>query len=281
MMKIHTVKGAAGVNLHVREYGKSTGIPILLIHGWSQNHLCWSKQYDSTLKDDARIVALDLRGHGMSDAPVQMDQYTDGEKWADDIAAVIDELALHRVILVGWSYGGYIILDYVLRKGQSNIAGINFVAAAVVLGPKAFGPLLGPGFLENAPAACEDDLPTNIAAIRRFLRACIVKPILQSDFEEILAFNMIVRPGVRRAMAQRELDFTSTLQGITVPVLVTQGRSDTVVLPSMAECILNHCKIAEASWYDGVGHAPFLEQSQRFNTELKQFAGSAYRGYLQ
>jgi non-heme chloroperoxidase len=189
-MKIHTVKGAAGVNLHVREYGKSTGIPILLIHGWSQNHLCWSKQYDSTLKDDARILALDLRGHGMSDAPVQMDQYTDGEKWADDIAAVIDELALHRVILVGWSYGGYIILDYVLRKGQSNIAGINFVAAAVVLGPKAFGPLLGPGFLENAPAACEDDLPTNIAAIRRFLRACIVKPISQSDFEEILAFNM-------------------------------------------------------------------------------------------
>jgi pimeloyl-ACP methyl ester carboxylesterase len=217
----------------------------------------------------------------MSDAPVQMDQYTDGEKWADDIAAVIDELALDRVILVGWSYGGYIISDYVLRKGQSKIAGINFVAAAVVLGPKAFGPLLGPGFLENAPAACEDDLPTNIVAIRRFLRACIVKPISQSDFEEILAFNMIVRPGVRRAMAQRELDFTSTLQEITVPVLVTQGRSDTVVLPSMAECILNHCKIAEASWYDGVGHAPFLEQSQRFNTELKQFAGSAYRGYLQ
>ena len=68
-MKIHTVKGAAGVNLHVREYGNPTGIPILLIHGWSQSHLCWSKQYDSTLKDHARIVALDLRGHGMSDAP--------------------------------------------------------------------------------------------------------------------------------------------------------------------------------------------------------------------
>jgi len=169
-MKIHTVKGAAGVSLHVREYGKSTGIPILLIHGWSQSHLCWSKQYDSALNNDARIVALDLRGHGMSDAPVQMDQYTDGDKWADDIAVVIDELALDGVILVGWSYGGYIILDYVLRKGQSKIAGINFVAAAVVLGPKAFGPLLGPGFLENAPGACEDDLPTNIAAIRRFLR---------------------------------------------------------------------------------------------------------------
>jgi pimeloyl-ACP methyl ester carboxylesterase len=143
MMKIRTVKGAAGVNLHVREYGNSRGVPILLIHGWSQSHLCWSKQYDSALNDVARIVALDLRGHGMSDVPTQMDQYTDGEKWADDIAAVIDQLALDQVILVGWSYGGYIILDYVLRKGQSKIAGINFVAAAVVLGPKAFGGLSG------------------------------------------------------------------------------------------------------------------------------------------
>ena len=88
-MKIHTIRGAGGVNLHVREYGKLTGIPILLIHGWSQSHLCWSKQYESTLNNEIRIVALDLRGHGMSDAPVQVEQYTDGDKWADDIAAVI------------------------------------------------------------------------------------------------------------------------------------------------------------------------------------------------
>jgi pimeloyl-ACP methyl ester carboxylesterase len=58
---------------------------------------------------------------------VQTDQYTDADKWAEDIAAIIDELALDRVILVGWSYGGYIISDYVRRKGQSKIAGINFV----------------------------------------------------------------------------------------------------------------------------------------------------------
>jgi pimeloyl-ACP methyl ester carboxylesterase len=77
----------------VREFGKSTGIPILLIHGWSQSHLCWSKQYESTLKDDARMVALDRRGDGMSNAPTQVDQYTDGDKWADDIEAVIDELS--------------------------------------------------------------------------------------------------------------------------------------------------------------------------------------------
>jgi len=39
------------------------------------------------------MVALDRRGDGMSDAPTQVDQYTDGDKWADDIEAVIDELS--------------------------------------------------------------------------------------------------------------------------------------------------------------------------------------------
>jgi non-heme chloroperoxidase len=50
-MEIHTVNGAAGIKLHVREYGKSSGVPILLIHGWSQSYLCWAKQFGSALKD--------------------------------------------------------------------------------------------------------------------------------------------------------------------------------------------------------------------------------------
>ena len=54
-MKIHTVKGAAGINLHVREYGKPDGIPILFIHGWSQSYLCWSKQYGSPLANDGAL----------------------------------------------------------------------------------------------------------------------------------------------------------------------------------------------------------------------------------
>ena len=57
-MKIHTIRGAGGVNLHVREYGKLTGIPILLIHGWSQSHLCWSKQYESTLNNETSSLSI-------------------------------------------------------------------------------------------------------------------------------------------------------------------------------------------------------------------------------
>ncbi|RWM83212.1 MAG: alpha/beta hydrolase [Mesorhizobium sp.] len=274
-MQVHNVTGGAGSRLHVREWGKDAAPPILFIHGWSQNHLCWRSQYESPLAEEFRLVALDLRGHGMSEAPLQVEQYNDGDKWADDVAAIIDQLALDRPILVGWSYGGFVISDYVRKHGQDKIAGINFVGAAVVFGDEAL-PFFGPAFLENAPAACEADLPTNIAAIRKFLRALVVKPISAEDFEVALAFNMVVHPQVRSFLIQRELDFAPILERIEIPVLVTHGRSDTAVLPAMADLIRDHCKTAEASWYDGVGHATFLEEPERFNWELARFAKRAH-----
>ena len=74
-------------------------------------------------------------------------------------------------------------------------------------------------------------------------------------------------PQVRASLAAREID-DDVLRGLEVPLLVTQGRSDTVVLPAMAEHTLATCPTAEASWYDGVGHVPHLEEPGRFNREL-------------
>src|SRR5258708_39319382 len=62
-MKVHVVRGGGGLRLHVREWGKADGPPILFLHGWSQNHLCWAKQYESSLTGEFRLVACDLRGH--------------------------------------------------------------------------------------------------------------------------------------------------------------------------------------------------------------------------
>lgn len=149
-MKIHQIEGGRGVKLHVREWGTPGGRPILLIHGWSQNHLCWAKQYESPLAEEFRVIALDLRGHGMSEGPLEPALYTDGDNWADDIAAVIGGLMLDGVTLVGWSYGGFVICDFVRKYGQERIAGINLVDAAVMLGERAFGTVIGPGFLDHA-----------------------------------------------------------------------------------------------------------------------------------
>jgi pimeloyl-ACP methyl ester carboxylesterase len=274
-MKTHLVPGGGGLRLHVREWGKADGPPILFIHGWSQNHLCWARQYDSALADEFRLVAYDLRGHGMSDAPLEPGHYTDGKLWADDVAAIISELHLDRPVLVGWSYGAFVICDYVRAYGQDRIAAINFVEGAVKLGEAAFGTLIGPGFLDHFVAATADDLPTNIAAMRSFVRACLVKPVPDDDLQTAVCWNVTVPAAIRANLAAREIDCDDVLGAFQVPMLVTQGRADTVVLPAMAEHVLAVCPTAEASWYEGTGHVPHLEEPGRFNRELAQLTRRA------
>src|SRR5687767_6634686 len=110
MMKSHKIRGGAGVNLHVVETGNSNGRPIMFIHGFSQCWLAWSRQMHSDLAAEYRLLAMDMRGHGLSVKP--REGYTESRLWADDVNAVIEALKLDRPILSGWSYGPLVILDY-------------------------------------------------------------------------------------------------------------------------------------------------------------------------
>jgi non-heme chloroperoxidase len=269
-MRTHTVPGGGGLRLHVREWGKETGPPILFIHGWSQNHLCWQKQYESALADEFRLVAYDLRGHGMSEAPLEPEHYTDSELWAADVAAIIKELRLDRPVLVGWSYGAFIICDYLRAYGQEQIAAIEFVEGAVKLGNAAFGTLIGPAFLDHFADATADDLPTNIRGMREFVKACAAEPLSADDLATAVCWNIVVPARIRANLAAREIDCDDVLRTLHVPLLVTQGRADSVVLSAMAEHILATCPDAEASWYEGVGHLPHLQEPERFNRELAE-----------
>ena len=261
--------------MHVREWGDPEGPPILFVHGWSQNHLSWRKQLESPLAEAFRLVAFDLRGHGMSGAPLEAEHYADAQRWADDLAAIIGALELSRPVLVGWSYGGFVVSDYLRAYGQDAVAGVNYVGAAVTLNEGAFGTLIGPGFLNNAEGAMAPDLPTNIGAMRSFLKDCSAQPIPQEDFEVALAYNVAVPPQVRAGLASREVNSDDVLSAMRVPVLVTHGREDIVILPAMGEHTLKICPTASASWYEGVGHTPFMENMARFNEELAAFVRQA------
>src|SRR5687767_8542453 len=87
IMKHYNIAGGGGAQLHVVETGNAQGRPLLFIHGFSQCWLAWSRQMNSTLAEDYRIVAMDMRGHGLSDKP--SDGYDDSKLWADDVNAVI------------------------------------------------------------------------------------------------------------------------------------------------------------------------------------------------
>jgi pimeloyl-ACP methyl ester carboxylesterase len=268
----HEIRGGGDVRLSAREWGQPAGPAILFVHGWSQCDLCWAKQVSGPLANSFRMVTVDLRGHGLSEKPAGSDPYADGRQWAKDVAAVIDQTGLERPVVVAWSYGGYVVTDYLRTFGDGAIAGVDLVGGAVVLKPPTFDHI-GPGMLENVADMCAPDLLVNIPAVRRFLTRCTEQPLADDEAAAALGWNMVVPAEVRAALLGREIDATEVLANIAVPVLVTHGREDAIVLPSMAELTLEHCGTAEPSWYDGVGHMPFWESPERFDRELADFAG--------
>jgi len=86
---------------------------------------------------------------------------------------------------------------------------------------------------------------------------------------------MLAAPAVRLALVSREIDSDDVLASLEMPVLVTHGRDDTVVLPAMGQRILAKCRSATASWYPSTGHMPFMEEPARFNRELAELARRA------
>ena len=92
-MKSHRILGGGGVQLHVVENGNPRGRPIVFLHGASQCSLQWSRQMESSLARTYRLLALDLRGHGLSGKP--SDAYRDSRQWADDLDAYRKLLVCH------------------------------------------------------------------------------------------------------------------------------------------------------------------------------------------
>jgi pimeloyl-ACP methyl ester carboxylesterase len=99
----------------------------------------------------------------------------------------------------------------------------------------------------------------------------------EEDLETGLCGSVSVPPAVLGALINRRIDSDDVLSRLRVPVLVSHGRQDQIILASMAEHVLRVCPTATPSWYDGVGHMPFVEDAERFNRELAQLAREAAR----
>lgn len=109
---IHRVEGryfdAGAVRLHYTDEG--SGEPVVLLHGFAVNaDLNWRLPgLTAALSDEFRVIAMDLRGHGLSDKPHEAEHY--GMAMANDVVALLDHLEIERVHLVGYSLGGLIAL---------------------------------------------------------------------------------------------------------------------------------------------------------------------------
>jgi pimeloyl-ACP methyl ester carboxylesterase len=275
-MKHHLIAGGGGCQLHLVEAGNPRGQPILFIHGFSQCWLTWSRQLDSDLAGNYRLVAMDMRGHGTSEKPRA--GYDDSQLWADDVAVTIRELDLERPVISGWSYGPLVILDYVRHYGEDAIGGIHFVSAISKLGSEAATAVLAPGFLALVPGLFSSDVEESVRSLDSLLRMCFAREVSATELYLMLGYNVSVPPFVRQALFSRAFDNDDLLAELRSPVLITHGAEDAIVSTAVVEQHRALVPHAPVDIMPGAGHAPFWDDAARFNQRLATFCDDVRRG---
>jgi pimeloyl-ACP methyl ester carboxylesterase len=268
-MKTSRIKGGGGTELHVVETGDPAGHPILFIHGFSQSWQSWARQLNSDLADDHRLVAMDLRGHGQSEKPIE--GYADSKLWADDVNAVIESLELERPTLSGWSYGPLLILDYIRYYGEDAISGINFVGGITKLGSDEAMSVIAPEFADLIPGFFSDDPEANESSLKSLLLLCFEREPSAEELEEMAARSMSVPTYVRQALFSRSFDNDDLMPKIRKPVLITHGARDKIVRRSVVDQIKAAIPHAQIQIVEEGGHAVFWDEPTAFNRGLRTF----------
>jgi len=270
-MKSHKITGGAGISLNLVETGSAKGRPILFLHGVSQSSLAWRPQLNSDLADEHRLVAMDLRGHGLSAKP--RDGYGDSKLWADDLNAAIRTLGLDHPILSGWSYGPLVILDYIRHYGEDDIGGVQFVGGITRLGTEQAMSVLTPQFLALVPGFFATDAEESARSLEQLIRMC-VRELSAADLYMMLGYNLSVPPYVRQGMFSRAFDNNDLLPKIRKPVLITHGAEDAVVKPAIVDQHKAAMPHAQIHLMANAGHAPNWDDPAGFNRRLHTFAAN-------
>lgn len=266
-MKKRFITAPDGLRIAVYDGGNPDGHEILFIHGFSQCALCFKDLFESAeLADRFRLTAFDIRGHGSSSKPIEPERYRDDAIFAGDVNAVIGALGLKRPVLVAWSYAGRLVSDYVTAFGTSGIAGINYVCARTSNDPAFYGP-----GTEHIAAMISDDPLAAQRATKAFVKDCFAVAPSPALIATLFIYNMMVPAAVRGYHINRPPSDGAVLSTLDVPVLVTQGAEDRLVLPGLAEWTAKAIRGSELSLYEGIGHTPFVEDRPRFERELASF----------
>jgi len=257
---IHQVNG---IRLGYSDRG--AGLPLVFLHAFPFNRTMWADQ--EALSSRFRIITVDLRGHGESDAPAWRYSL---EQYAADVHALLGLLGVSQAAFVGLSMGGY--LEFTLcRHCPDLILGLVFsdtraeadrpeqvkwrfdlAQRAAAVGPSAviddmLPKLLSPGAYRRRP-----DLVERVKSIQA---AAPVHGIV----------------GDLTAMAERP-DSTDLLASIRVPTLVIVGEDDVLTPPADAERIARGISGARMVTIPDAGHMSNMEQPDRFNRALTEFA---------
>jgi non-heme chloroperoxidase len=264
------VEGAGGVGLHIATAGPADGIPTMLLHGQLASGRCWQRLVTGPAADVLRLVAPDYRGHGRSDRPST--GYEDTDVWGADMRAVAETLELDRPVLVGWSHGGAIACDYLRQGGSAR--GIVLVDAGLEAGadnPKA-AITWHPNALAIFLKILSDDPQVAVEGIHHAIRSGRERPIPHEEFLASVGDAVLVSNAARDAILARSFDNDDVLASFDGPILQIHGERDRIRLPSAALRRNPLFRNGRTEIWPDCGHAPFLDEPERFAAALVEFA---------
>jgi pimeloyl-ACP methyl ester carboxylesterase len=267
---VRTVALRSGVRLRIAESGPSDGRPVVMLHGWGASLYMFRHALDRFPRDGIRAIAVDLRGYGLSDKPAADDSYS-LKAYCADIDALLDELGLPSVAMVGQSMGGGLALRYALARPER-------LSALALINPTGLVNVPYVAVLRHSPAAIVDALGARLAPrwmIRLILRRLAYADptiVTDRDIDEYWAPTQL--PGFVRAAraALSEFDWTATTDEdasrLAVPTLVVLGRRDRLVPNTDAAVSRLHGSRVE--WVPG-GHCAHEEHPGLVYDMLAEF----------
>jgi len=272
-MTEHYIPSSDGTRLAVRDLGKRDARPIVFIHGYLFSSDAFAGQFLGRLKDDYRLISLDLRGHGRSEKPLDSAAYGDRKVWADDVAYVLDALDVERALLVGWSLGSRVAVNYGSIYGLDRVAGFNLVTTVVARAPQPPS--------STTPAQLRDltspDLEVRRAATRWFIEACAAPHVFDPEqLDAFVATSMETPLAARRANTSWYVGYADFLPRISAPLLVTHGAEDRFTPEAASRTLADAVPSATLSMFAETGHLPFIQRPERFNDELAGLAARVF-----
>ena len=259
------------VRLHISDAG--VGRPVVLIHGWPLSDEMFEYQYNALIEKKYRVIGITLRGFGKSDKPFGDYNY---DIHALDIKRILNKLEITDAVLVGFSMGGAIAIRFASSDSGSHVSKLALVGAAAPIWTQRSD------FHYNLPKSAVNELIKLNNTDR---------PKLLSDFAKIFSatetslnegisswLNGICLSASSYATAQclialRDTDLRSDLAKIKIPTVIMHGKKDKICSFDLAEQMKAGITNSHIVPFENSGHSLFLEETQKFNTELIKFAG--------
>lgn len=245
-----------------------SGQPIVFLHAFPLNRTMWAQQ-ETALSSQFRVITIDLRGHGESDAPLW--HYT-LDQAADDVRALLDHLSVAQALFVGLSMGGYILLAF-YRKYADRVKGMVLADTKA----QADTPEGKAGRFQMAQIAYKQG-PSAIADIMipKLLSPATIqtRPEIAQRVRTMIEGNQISGiAGDLMAMAERP-DSAPLLKQIACPTQVIVGELDQATPPSDARLMVDQIPHARLATIPNAAHLANMEQPDMFSAIVGEFASS-------